>query len=449
MAGQYREYDVLILGGGSLGSATAYMVSEFTGAKRIGHLEKEGGIGLVASNRETNSQTRHPFGGEDNYDLERMRKVKKASDMIPDYLDSTYGRGYDLLRTGLGMALAVGDEIPYLARRFEDTIKPVFPDAEFMEDKREIEKLEPYIVRGRPEDEGMAVAKLSADTVDFGGLAKSFVDNASKHGDRYRLWLNKKVNGIEETADGYRVTTSDGSEFSTRFLVISAGSYTLSLAKKIGLGKDYVVFPIDGKFFVTSKPEPYINGKVYTVQEVGVPFANVHADRDWEGFTRYGPTASFTTKFEKGKPDTEEFVNNLDPVLLDVMRSDKPINRAIRATIIKNTIYSMPIVGRRLFWKNEARKIVPSLKYEDLLPAPKLGGVRAVAVNRKTGDVKLGEMTLHEEDVNVVGNISPSPGASGCLYRGYENMKAVVRSLDLDFYSDRLEEVFGTKLTEG
>src|SRR5207247_9812962 len=191
-----------------------------------------------------------------------------------------------------------------------------------------------------------------------------------------------------------------------------AGSYTLSLAKQLGLGGDYVAFPVAGKFF-TSKP--VINGKVYTFQEEGVPFAATHADREWDGaVTRYGPTATPTLMFEKDNPDIKEFINNLDPVLLDTIISKK----TIRNIMLKNIAYSLPVVGRRVFWKYEARKIVPSIPYADLKAAAKFRAVRTMGINKRTREIKLVESTLAEATqggANSFTNMAAAHGRSAHL----------------------------------
>lgn len=437
-------YDVAIIGMGAVGTATGFLLAEFTNVHSILFLEKETGTGQVASNRKTNSQTRHPFGGELNYAPDVMKAIKRYSDMIPSYVKSKYGQGYDILRRSRsGMVLAVGrSEKDYLRKKFHDTVKPVFPDAELIEDREEIAKLEPFVVKERKKDEEIAIIKLQADMVDFGELARSFQDNAHKHQDKkIDAKFNTKVERIEKTSDGYDLYTRNSGNFSARYLVISAGSYTLSLAKQIGVGNDYVAFPVAGQFF--SSP-PVINGKVYTFQEEGVPFAATHADSEWDGtITRYGPTATPTLMFEKGRRDIKEFLDNLDPVLLDTLIS----NRAIRNIMLKNIAYSMPVLGQRLFWKYEARKVVPSVLYADLKPAPEFGGVRTVGVNKRTRQLRLGEFTLPEvpkDGENVSANMAPSPGASGCLGIAYKNLVKIVRGLGLDFDREKFSRVFGT-----
>ncbi len=219
-------YDVAIIGMGVVGTATGFLLAEFTNLQSLLFLEKENSAGRIASDRKTNSQTRHPFGGELNYTAAVMKAIKRYSDMIPSYVDSKYGQGYDILRrTKGGMVLGVGkNEKDYLRKKFYDTVKPVFSNAELMEDKEEIAKLEPYVVKGRNKDEGIGIIKLEADMVDFGELAKSFEDNARKRPDKkIDVKFNTRVERIEEVPYGYDAHANYGGSFSARYLVISLG----------------------------------------------------------------------------------------------------------------------------------------------------------------------------------------------------------------------------------
>src|SRR5436305_15093895 len=158
--------------------------------------------------------------------------------MIPAYAKRKDAHGYDILtHTRIGMVLAVGkNEKDYLRKKFHDTVKPVFPYAELMEDKEEIAKLEPYIVRGRKKDEEIGIIKLQANMVDFGELARSFEDNARKHQDKkIHVKFNTRVERIEDVSDSYEIHISNGGGFSARYVVVAAGSYTLSLAKQLRL----------------------------------------------------------------------------------------------------------------------------------------------------------------------------------------------------------------------
>src|SRR5438128_8063149 len=121
-------YDVAIIGMGAVGTATGFLLAEFTNLQSLLFLEKENSAGQIASNRRTNSQTRHPFGGELNYSPEVMKAIKRYSDMIPSYANSEDGRGHDILRrTKSGMVIAEGkNEEDYLRKKFYKAVKTVF-----------------------------------------------------------------------------------------------------------------------------------------------------------------------------------------------------------------------------------------------------------------------------------------------------------------------------------
>src|SRR5436853_7728561 len=102
-------YDVAIMGMGAVGTATGFLLTEFTNVHSVLFLETENSAGQIASDRRTNSQSRHPFGGELNYTPAAVQAIKRYSDMIPSYANSEYGLGDDILRLRQSrMVLAVG-----------------------------------------------------------------------------------------------------------------------------------------------------------------------------------------------------------------------------------------------------------------------------------------------------------------------------------------------------
>ena len=73
---------------------------------------------------------------------------------------------------------------------------------------------------------------------------------------------------------------------------------------------------------------------------------------------------------------------------------------------------------RRLFIR-EVRKIVPSLKLNELQYARGIGGTRPQIVNNTTRKLEMGEAKLAGE--KIIFNITPSPGASTCLGNAYSD----------------------------
>ena len=82
------RYDVLIVGGGVVGTALLYTLSKYTDIKNIGLIEKYSDFGLVNSASYNNSQTLHFGDIETNYSIDKARSVKRMADMVMKYLES-------------------------------------------------------------------------------------------------------------------------------------------------------------------------------------------------------------------------------------------------------------------------------------------------------------------------------------------------------------------------
>ncbi len=131
-------------------------------------------------------------------------------------------------------------------------------------------------------------------------------------------------------------------------------------------------------------------GKVYTVQNPNLPFAAVHGDNDIKasGKTRFGPTAIALPILERNNRDTiREFFK--------VLRFDRYVAAAIwdlikvadiRQYILRNFLYEVPGLNRRLFIK-EIQKIVPSLKATDIEYAEGSGGFRPQLIDKTTSQL--------------------------------------------------------------
>src|SRR4028119_2525033 len=79
-------YEVAIIGGGISGTALLYPLSNYTNINSIVLIEKNSEVALVNSHKTSNSQTLHFGDIETNYTLAKAQKVKKAADLVKDYL---------------------------------------------------------------------------------------------------------------------------------------------------------------------------------------------------------------------------------------------------------------------------------------------------------------------------------------------------------------------------
>ena len=420
------KYDVVIVGAGVSGAALLYILSKYTNVKRIAILDRYESIASLNSNSKSNSQTLHFGDIETNYTLEKASKVKEAAEMVKTYLGKSDREG-EIYKKYNKMALAVGErEVKDLRKRYEE-FKNLFPNIKLLK-RDEIAKIEPSIVKGRKRDEQI-IALNSEDgyTVDYGALAKSFIEKAKNNLESIDVYLNTPLEKIEkENGEKYKIITNN-KIFYTKTAAITSGAESLLIAKSLGYGKDFSLLSVAGNFYFTDK---LLNGKVYTCQMPKLPFAAIHGDPEVHNsnITRFGPTANPIFLLERHNYKT--FFKYIKSFGLNYRSFSSLINLMsdwiISSYIIKNSFFLIPFLGKRLFIKH-VRKIVPEVKLKDLKKARGIGGLRPQVMNLKEKHLDHGEAKIYGD--NIIFNITPSPGASTCLKNAEIDAKKIVNFL--------------------
>nr|WP_315003121.1 FAD-dependent oxidoreductase [uncultured Campylobacter sp.] len=436
---QEKHYEVIIIGGGITGSALAYVLAEFSGIKNIALLEKYEGLATLNSKASANSQTIHCGDIETNYDLQKATEVKRKADMIVKYCQK-HGYENKFLFQGQKMALGVGEsEVELIKERFEK-FKELYPYLQLF-DKEELKKIEPKLVfdgRGEERTEDIAAMGVQSGvytTIDYGAMANSFVQNAKNvEGKTCDLYLNTEVQNITKVGDKFYIRTANRLSLSADFVVVDAGAHSLWLAHKMELGQDLSTICIAGSFYLTK--QKLLNGKVYMMQNPKLPFAALHGDPDLlaDGCTRFGPTALTMPKLEryKGCRSVPEFFQslNFDMDVAKVIWQNFG-DSEVRDFLIRNIGFEIPILGKKLFVKN-ARKIIPSIREEDIYYAKGFGGVRPQVISHSQKKLLLGEARIGENP-GIIFNMTPSPGATSCLGNALRDAKSACEYLGVSF----------------
>lgn len=435
MPGTDKEYDVLIVGGGVVGTALLYTLCKYTDIPSIGLIEKYDDFGLVNSASTMNSQTLHFGDIETNYTFEKARAVKRMADMVRLYIENEgkNNPGQRIFSKYSKMVLGVGSVQAEGLRKRYQVFKDLFPDLKLIE-RAGIAAIEPKVVEGRDPDEEIT-AMLTPDgyTVDYKELCHSFVKNALKKKPDADIRLSTSLLSINRENGIWKIQTNDGI-IKARAVVIAAGGHSLMMAKSLGYGKNLSILSMAGSFYFGTK---VLNGKVYTIQVEKLPFAAIHGDPEVHnpGITRFGPTAKPIFLLERYNNKTfseywKTFGFGLAPVksLLSII-----FDRVLFGYVFMNFLYDLPLIGKRFFIK-EVRKIVPTMKLSDLHFAKKVGGTRPQIVNNTTKKLEMGEAKLTGE--NIVFNITPSPGASTCLGNAFNDAKLIADFLENKYKFD-------------
>ena len=429
-----QSYDLVIIGGGVCGTALLYTLNKYTNVNKIALIEKESDVALINSYTNSNSQTLHFGDIETNYTISKATKVNQGASLVKNYL-LTQDKQQEIYTKYHKMVLGVGEEqVNKLKARYQE-FKQLFPSLRLLE-RAEIAEKEPKVLVGRDINE--AIVALYTDegyAVDFNALAQSFLKNSVNDSDKtIDLLFNSKVKKITKNKDNYQIKVANQT-ITSKIVMVAAGAHSLLFAKSLGYGLNYALLSVAGSFYFAPQ---LLNGKVYTVQRQKLPFAAVHGDPEVhnKAIARFGPTAKVLPMLERH--NYSSIVEYFQTAGLSIKAIFSFINILSDPIIFKyillNFFYDFPFVGKRLFIK-EVKKIIPSIKLNNLSYAKGYGGVRPQIVNLNTKALEMGEAKIIGDQ--IIFNITPSPGASTCLQNAFEDTERIVDFLGDDYQFDR------------
>ncbi len=446
-------YDVIIAGGGIVGTAIAYVMS-FTNL-RVLLLEKYAEVATVNSNTTQNAQSLHGGAEETNFTIEKVLVMRECEMMLSAFLEK-FARGAFIHLPK--MALAVGeDEVSRLTQRFQD-LKAYFPTLELL-DRNQILQREPALVIGRdPRIPMAALGRQNGKAVDYHRTAKAFEQETldrTKNTGQIEFKFGTKVEKVIKHDDHYEFITNQGT-YRSKIFIAASGPYSLKYSQDLGardksgaLAKDFVTLPVGGDFNMISREKYPINSKVYPMQDPKFPFARPHIDPAIHDplILRLGPTALWLPMWERYHWES----------FFDYIRSGILTTRGVVSSFAllsdwdmvkfmsRNIGYKLPIYGKRSFLNSAALHIVPTLKLEDLTFLPGDGGLRPQPLNTKTGKLQMGTGKFFAE--NFIGNLTPSPGASSSLRNAVIDTLYAVRWIGPGYFFDpmALYETIGLK----
>jgi malate dehydrogenase (quinone) len=427
-------YEVAIVGAGVCGTALLYTMSNYTNVNKIALLEKNQAVALVNSHQHSNSQTLHFGDIETNYTLTKAQKVNLAASLVKNYL-LQHDPQQEIYTKYHKMVLAVGKEQTEQVKKRYQEFKQLFPELRLIE-REEIESIEPKVLQGRnTKEEILALYTPEGYAVDFQKLAQSFVDNALNNSQKtIELMMGTKVKKIETRADLFYIHMEQKT-IAAKTVAVMAGAHSLLLAKSMGYGRDYALLSVAGSFYFA--PE-MLNGKVYTVQLQKLPFAAIHGDPEVHDRrrTRFGPTAKVLPMLERHNYRTIWEYFQTAGLSLAAFKSFWKIlsDPFIFKYILKNFIYDIPFIGKRLFIK-EVRRIVPSIKLSELQFAKGYGGIRPQIVDLKSQSLEMGEAKIIGD--RILFNVTPSPGASTCLQNARDDTERLISFLGEEYTFNR------------
>jgi L-2-hydroxyglutarate oxidase len=270
------DLDLVIVGGGIVGLATAYTVLRRAPGAHVALLEKEAAVGLHQTGH--NSGVIHS-GAYYRPGSAKARLCLRGRALMIDYLDA---HGIPHRRTGKLIVATRPSELLALNTIRERASANGVPGVDPLTSE-EIRRLEPE-VRGIA---GLTVP--TAEIVDYREVARSLAREVTDRGGELRV--SSPVLAIERDEDTLAIQTSGG-EVRTRFLVNCAGLHSDRVARLAGVRPRVQIIPFRGEYFwVRPERNLELSRLIYPVPDPALPFLGVHLTLTMEGRIEAGPNA--------------------------------------------------------------------------------------------------------------------------------------------------------------
>jgi (S)-2-hydroxyglutarate dehydrogenase len=264
-------------------------------------------------------------------------------------------------------------------------------------DARRLRELEPHAV-------GLAALHSPRTAiVDYPAICRALAGEMRDRGATVRT--GAAVKRVVRTGERPRLELEDGTSLDADRLLVCAGLHTDRLARAAGEPAAPRIVPFRGEYW-RLRPErsDLVRGLVYPVPDPALPFLGVHLTRTVDGSVLVGPNAVLASAREGYRR------RDLDPGDLWDTISWPGTWRVARKHWASGAREAARSLSKRAFVR-DARRYVPGLTVDDVLPAP--AGVRAQAVDRDGSLVDDFRLDVARNAVWV--RNAPSPAATSSL----------------------------------
>ena len=386
------DADLIVVGGGIVGLATALKLLEVRPGLRIAILEKETQLATHQSGHNSGVLHAGLYYAPGSLKATLCREGKAEVETFAER------HGIPIEQCGKLVVALDESELPRFEALKERAIANGVPGLEDIGPER-MRELEPHAAGIR------ALWSPSTGIIDFRRVALAMADDLRAQG--VEILLGRRVTGIRETSAAVAVETTGG-PINTRHVVVCAGLHADRLAAMAGSTDAPRIVPFRGDYYtLASEARHLTRGLIYPVPDPRFPFLGVHFTKRIDGEVWAGPNAVLAFARE-GYRRRDLNVRDLAGTLVF------PGFRRLALKYLRTGLAEM----WRDWWKpafvRDLQRYVPEIRADQLTFGP--SGVRAQALARDgslVDDFSLGGSgrILHVQN-------APSPAATSSLAIG-------------------------------
>ncbi len=402
-----NNYDIVIVGGGIVGLASAYKLNLRFPTKKILVLEKEQ---TVAAH-----QTGHNSGVIHSgiYYKPGSYKAKNCVDGRRELV--AFAKEHKIPHDICGKIIVATEEseLAHMNKVFNNGVANGVEGIEIIDSKR-IKEIEPFC-------EGISGLWVPCTgIIDYSDVSRKYVELIESKFSGSKVITGCEVTDFEKHSDYTDVVSTKG-KFKAKYIITCAGLQSDRIARKEGVKTKTSIVGFRGDYYdLTEKGLSKVKNLIYPVPNPKYPFLGVHFTRMIHGGTECGPNAVFVFKREGyGKTDFS---------LKDTVEAF-----AFGGTwkfFAKNLKFGLDEYRgafSKTYFLKRLRKLIPTLEMEDLQPGR--AGVRAMALAPE-GEM-IDDFSIEHNDNAIHVLNAPSPAATASLAIGKAIEEMATKSFNL------------------
>lgn len=387
-------FDIIIIGGGIVGLASAFKINTRFPGLRVLVLEKEKEVAM--------HQTGHNSGVIHSgiYYKPGSYKAKNCVDGRRELV--AFAKEHKIAHDICGKIIVATErsELDHMKKVFQNGLANGVEGIEIITPEK-IRELEPHC-NGI---EGIWVP--CTGIINYAEVSRKYSELIRLKFPDSRVLTDHQVTSFEKSPEHTTVITSRGN-FRGKYLISCAGLHSDRIAKKEGAVSNTSIVGFRGDYYdLSEKGMRKVKNLIYPVPNAKYPFLGVHFTRMIEGGVECGPNAVFVFK--------REGYSKTDFSLKDTMEA-----LAFRGTwkfFANNWKFGIDeyrgAFSKALFLKR-LKKLLPDLEMDDIIPGR--AGVRAMALDPEGSMIDDFKIVNNGNAIHVLN--APSPAATASLAIG-------------------------------
>jgi L-2-hydroxyglutarate oxidase len=386
------EKDIIVIGAGIVGLASALKILEKKPYLKVLILEKEDSIAKHQTGN--NSGVIHSGIYYKPGSLKALNCINGYK-MLIDFCN-VHNIKYDIC--GKVIVAATTNELQGLENIFDRGIKNGLTGLKKLS-KSELQEKEPHVNGIK------AVFVPQTGIIDYTEVCLKYLELIKQYDGR--IEFNSKVSDIKINNSDCEVIT-DKESYKSKLVVTCAGLFSDRIAKMTHPNLKLRIIPFRGEYYVLKDDKrSLVNSLIYPVPDPAFPFLGVHFTRMIDGQVECGPNAVLAFKREGYTKTSFNLRDTIETL------SWRGFHKVIRENFFMGMGEYYRSFNKNAFVR-ALQKLIPEISSEDLIPGG--AGVRAQACDKFGGLIDDFHIIEDNKVIHVCN--APSPAATASLSIG-------------------------------